>query len=58
MGGAVAKVVFKSGKDKFDIDKYESLNDIEVTTLEEEKKTMGDVVAGKKLYLIVNTASK
>jgi hypothetical protein len=58
MGGVIAKIVFKNGNDKLDLDKYESLNEIKCVTLKGEEVTIGNVVDGKKLYLVVNVASK
>jgi len=44
MGGAVAKMLFKTGKDKFEQTKFVSLNDIEVHTIDGVKSKMGDFV--------------
>ena len=56
MGGAIAKLIFKSGEDDITA-KYESVNQIPVTTIRGEKGIVADHVQGKKLYLIVNVAS-
>ena len=59
MGGLIAKIVFKNGDDKLDSSKYSSLNDIPATSLSGVMHDkLGDVVKGKKLYLVVNVASK
>ena len=59
MGGVLAKIVFKSGKDSLDQNKYQSINEIPVTTVEgQDYEKLIDLVGDKKLYLIVNTASK
>lgn len=57
MGAVIAKIVFKKGNDVIHTD-YKSLNEIKVTGLEgEEYENLGQVVEGKKVYLIVNVAS-
>ena len=56
--GAVVSVIFKRGEDTFTMDKYTSLNEIEVETIDGQKTTIGNMVAGAKLYIIVNVASK
>lgn len=59
MGGVLAKIVFKSGKDKLDQNKYQSILDIPVTTVEGDNyERFVDLTGDKKLYLIINTASK
>lgn len=58
MGAVVSKIIFKRGSDKFTISNYDSLNEISVTTISGETKTIGELVNGAKIYLIVNTASK
>ena len=58
MGAVLAKIVFKKGSDRFDLGKYASLNDIPVSTLRGEQTTLGELGQGKKLFLIVNVASK
>ena len=58
MGGAIAKIIFKTGNDEFDTKKYESLLDIPVTTIKGEKMKFLELTGNKYLYLIVNVASK
>ena len=58
MGGAMAKVVFKKGKDAFKTS-YTSLNDIPVTDITgKEYESVGELCKDKKLILIINVASK
>jgi len=58
MGGAIAKLVFKSGNDVI-ATKYESANEIPVVDLlGVEHDKIGNLVEGKKVYLIVNVASR
>ena len=57
MGAAIAKLVFKKGEDDITA-KYPSVNDIPVTTIDVSKGLVADRVKGKKIYLIVNVASK
>lgn len=58
MGGVAAKLIFKSGKDKFATD-YKSLLDIPATDIDgNEIRRLGDIVQGKKAILVVNVASK
>jgi len=53
------KLVMRSGSDKkFDLSKWESLNDVMVTTVEGEVTTIRNLVQNKCLYLVINTASK
>ena len=59
MGGVVAKIVFKKGKDELSVKHIASLNDIPVTTIEgTQYERLGELVAGKKFYMVVNVASK
>ena len=58
MGALAAKILFKTGNDKFEINKYQSLNQVEVTTINGHKSKIGDFVQDSKLYIIVNVASK
>ena len=37
MGGAIAKIVFKSGSDEISVEKYKSVNEIPVTLITGEK---------------------
>ena len=57
MGAALAKKFFKTGEDAI-IAKYDSVNQIPVTTIREEKGIVSDHVKGAKLYIVVNVASK
>lgn len=57
MGAALAKVFFKTGEDDI-LAKYENVNQIPVKLINGEQTVIGDQVKGKKLYLIVNVASK
>lgn len=57
MGNAIAKIVFKKGEDNI-CAKYQSVNDIPVTTIDGQQGKIQDYVQGKKIYLIVNVASK
>ena len=57
MGAVLAKKFFKTGEDAI-IAKYDSVNQIPVTTIREEKGIVGDHVKGAKLYIVVNVASK
>ena len=41
MGGVVAKIIFKSGNDGFDVNKIQSLNDISCKKLTGEETTIG-----------------
>lgn len=59
MGGALAKIVFKNGSDDISVEKYKSVNEIPVTLITGEKvESIQKLVEGKKLYMIVNVASK
>ena len=58
MGGVIAKMIFKSGNDGFDLAKITTLNDIPCKKLDGEETTIGKLIEGKKLYMIVNVASK
>tara|TARA_B110000305_G_C19171510_1_gene507507 strand:- start:547 stop:726 length:180 start_codon:yes stop_codon:yes gene_type:complete len=59
MGGLIAKIVFKNGDDKLDSSTFSSLNDIPAMSLSGvQHDRLGDVVKDKKLYLVVNVASK
>ena len=59
MGAVIAKIIFKTGKDKLETTNFSSLNEIPVADLYgEERKTIADYVKDKKLYLVVNVASK
>lgn len=58
MGGVAAKLIFKSGKDKFGTE-YKSLHEIPVTDIDgNEYRRLGDLINGKKAILVVNVASK
>ena len=57
MGALIAKAVFKNGDDEISC-KYASVNEIPVTTLQGEDTQIGNLVQGKKLYMVVNVASK
>jgi hypothetical protein len=37
MGGALAKIVFKSGSDDISVEKYKSVNEIPITLITGEK---------------------
>jgi hypothetical protein len=43
MGALISKIIFKKGRDQLNLAKYESLNEIEVKTLNGEKTTMGEL---------------
>jgi hypothetical protein len=59
MGALVSKIIFKRGSDaSFNMDKYDSLNDIAVQTLAGQNTTMGALTEGANLFLVVNVASK
>ncbi len=59
MGGLIAKCVFRTGQDDFDVARVQSLNDLPVTTIEGTRiAKLGELVAGKKFYMVVNVASK
>lgn len=59
MGGVFAKIVFKSGADTLDKNKYSSVLEIPVVDLDgKEYETMEDASPKKKCYLIVNLASR
>lgn len=58
MGAAVYKLVFKSGSDGFDPNSVESLNDLPCKKLNGQPTTIGELTSNKKLYMIVNVASK
>lgn len=57
MGNAIANIVFKKGEDDLQA-KYDSVNQIPIKTIKGEEGLVADHVGGKKLYLIVNVASK
>jgi len=57
MGNAIANIVFKKGEDDLQA-KYDSVNQIPIKTIRGEEGLVADHVGGKKLYLIVNVASK
>jgi len=57
MGAAVAKIFFKTGEDDI-IAKYDSVNQIPCTSIRGEKGIVSDHLVDKKLYIIVNVASK
>lgn len=58
MGGVVAKLVFKKGKDKF-MTNYNSLLDIPATDIDGNHfNKLEDILKGKKCILVVNVASK
>lgn len=57
MGNQIANLIFKKGEDAISA-KYANVNLIPVTTIIGDKGIIGDYVQGKKLYLIVNVASK
>lgn len=59
MGSAIAKIVFKQGADELSVEKYKSVNEVPVTLITGEKlEQIQSLVANKKLYMIVNVASK
>ena len=57
MGALIAKAVFKNGDDEIS-NKYSSCNEIPVKSLHGEDSLIGDNIQGKKLYMVVNVASK
>lgn len=57
MGNAIAKLIFKKGEDAISA-KYKSVNDIPVKTIRGKEGIVQDFVQNKKVYLIVNVASK
>ena len=58
MGALVAKMVFKSGHDKLSASNFDSLNEIPVKELlGTDENPLGNYVAGKKVYLVVNVAT-
>ena len=57
MGNAIAKMIFKKGEDDISA-KYKSVNDIPVKTINGLDGKISDHVKGKKIYLVVNVASK
>ena len=58
MGNAALNLVAKKGNDKLK-STYETCNEIPVTTIEGNAiDTLKTLMGEKKLYLIVNTASK
>ena len=57
MGNQIANLVFKKGEDAI-LAKYASVNLIPVKTIRGQEGIIGDFVTGKKIYLIVNVASK
>ena len=57
MGGTIAKMIFKKGEDDISA-KYNSVNDIPVKTINGIEGKIADHVKGKKIYLVVNVASK
>ena len=57
MGGALAKIVFKSGVDALpDVDS--TLEDIEIMDIDGQMVRLGDVLSDKKVALFVNVATK
>ena len=58
MGAAIEKIWFKKGRDKLAKSKFNTLNDIEINTLEGDRMLIGDLVKDTPVYLIVNVASK
>ena len=57
MGNAIAKLVFKTGEDDISA-KYDTVNQVPIKTIRGEDGVVADYVKGKKVYLIVNVASK
>jgi len=59
MGGAVAKIFFKSGKDTFQQSSYNSLHDIPSVDIDgKEIARIGDIIECKKCILVINVSSK
>jgi hypothetical protein len=59
MGNAIMKLVFKNGDDALLLEKYKSVNEIPLTLIDGSPvDKVQNLVKDKKLYLIVNVASK
>jgi len=61
MGAVAAKMFFKTGKETLAASQYSSLNRIpekELLSTRTRYSEIQELVGGKKLYLIVNVASK
>lgn len=57
MGGVLAKVVFKSGEDRFG-QPPRDLQDVEMRNIDGDVVRVGDYFEGKKVILFVNVATK
>lgn len=57
MGDSISKMFFKVGEDDISA-KYDNLNQIPATLIDGTETTIGDQIKGKKVYLVVNIASK
>jgi hypothetical protein len=57
MGGVLAKIVFKSGEEALPACS-DSLQDIEIIDIDGQLTRIGEMVAGKKVIMFVNVATK